>query len=278
MSALAFPRLTPWVGRLIVANAVVLLVLQTVAPALAGWLAFSPSGALAHPWTFVTYMFVHSGLLHLAFNCLFLYFLGTAVEARMGSRAFPLFYLLCGLGGAVFSLALSGLMSVPPFVGASGAVLGVAVAFAMYWPDAEMMVFPIPFPIRARTLVLALVAFDVVMALAPGRDGVAHLAHLGGALVAYAYFRLQGLPRSVELPAPPRPVESAMAIRRAHRAKEPPAPRPRPTRVERDPDPASAEMDRVLDKISAQGIHSLTPEEKRFLAEASEKKRRDSLH
>ena len=119
MSALAFPRLTPWVGRLIVANAVVLLVLQTVAPALAGWLAFEPSGALTRPWTFVTYMFVHSGLLHLAFNCLFLYFLGTAVEARMGSRAFPLFYLLCGLGGAVFSLALSGLMSVSPFVGAS---------------------------------------------------------------------------------------------------------------------------------------------------------------
>lgn len=277
MSALAFPRMTPWVGRLIVANAVVLLVLETVAPALAGWLAFAPSAALARPWTFVTYMFVHDGLLHLVFNSLFLYFLGTAVEARMGSRPFPLFYLLCGLGGAAFSLLLSGVMAVPPFVGASGAVLGVAVAFAMYWPDAEMMVFPIPFPIRARTLVLALVAFDVVMALAPGRDGVAHLAHLGGALVAYAYLRLQGLPRAAVAPVPSRPVESAMAVRRALRAKEPP-PRPRPARPERNADPAAAEMDRVLDKISAQGIHSLTSEEKRFLAEMSEKKRRDTLH
>ena len=278
MSALAFPRLTPWVGRLIVANAVVLLVLQTVAPALAGWLAFTPSEALERPWTFVSYMFVHDGLLHLGFNALFLYFLGTAVEARMGGRAFPLFYLVAGLGGAVFSLALSGLMAVPPFVGASGAVLGVAVAFAMYWPDAELTIFPLPFPVRARTLVLALVAFDVVMALAPGRDGVAHLAHLGGALVAYAYFRLQGLPVAVERPALPRPVESAMAAQRSHRAKEAPAPRPRPSRPERGADPATAEVDRVLDKISAQGLHSLTPEERRFLAEASEKKRRDTLH
>ncbi len=278
MSALAFPRITPWVGRLIVANAVVLLVLETVAPALAGWLAFSPSGALARPWTFVTYMFVHTGLLHLAFNSLFLYFLGTAVEARMGGRAFPLLYLVSGLGGAVFSLGLSGLMAVPPFVGASGAVLGVAVAFAMYWPDAELMIFPIPFPIRARTLVLALVAFDVVMAVAPGQDGVAHLAHLGGALVAYAYFRLQGLPRPEPTAAAALPVESAMAARRAHRAREAPAPRPRPAPREREADPASTEIDRVLDKISAQGIHSLTPEEKRFLAEASEKKRRDALH
>ena len=278
MSALAFPRLTPWVGRLIVANAVVLLVLQTVAPALAGWLAFSPSAAVARPWTFVTYMFVHDGLLHLAFNSLFLYFLGTAVEARMGGRAFPLFYLICGLGGAVFSLALSGLLPVAPFVGASGAVLGVAVAFAMYWPDAELMVFPIPFPLRARTLVLALIAFDVAMAIAPGRDGVAHLAHLGGALVAYAYFRLQGLPRAAEVPSAPRSLESALAARRSARAEAPPAPAPRPRAAPPEPDPAVAEMDRVLDKISAEGIHSLTPGEKRFLAEMSERKRRDSLH
>ena len=89
MSALAFPRLTPWVGRLIVANAVVLLVLQTVAPALTGWLAFSPSGALLRPWTFVSYMFVHSGLFHLAFNCLFLYFLGIGLCKYLPSRRSP---------------------------------------------------------------------------------------------------------------------------------------------------------------------------------------------
>src|SRR5512145_2349836 len=277
MSALAFPRLTPWVGRLLVANAVVLLILWTVAPGLFGWLAFSPATAVSRPWTFVTYMFVHSGLLHLAFNSLVLYFFGTAVEERMGSRTFPLFYLLAGVGGAVFSLALSGLFAVPPFVGASGAVLGVSVAFAMYWPDAEVRVFPIPFPIRARTLVLALIAFDAAMALAPRSDGVAHLAHLGGALVGYVFLRLQGLPRGPDVRPAPRPVESgAFAARKAARAAAPRASRQAARKP--DPDPLAAEMDRLLDKISAQGIHSLTAEERRFLAEMSERKRRESLH
>lgn len=272
MSAFAFPRLTPWVGRLLVANAVVLLVLQTVAPALLGGLSFDPARALERPWTFVTYMFVHAGLLHLAFNSLVLFFLGTAVEQRMGSRSFPLFYLVCGLGGAVFSLALASLLDVRPFVGASGAVLGVAVAFAMYWPDAELMVFPFPFPIRARILVLALIAFDVVGALLPG-DGIAHLAHLGGALVGYLYFRFQGLPRPAAAVAVPRPIEPVVA-RRAARAVEPPPPRPRRA-APRDDDPTGAEIDRVLDKISAQGIDSLTPDERRFLSDVSARKRRD---
>ena len=139
-------RITPWVLRLIIANAVVLLLMRTVftSAALAEALAFSPGGALHRPWTFLSYMFVHAGLLHLLGNMLMLYVFGTAVEGRMGSRAFVLYYLLCGVGAAVFALGLSGVMAVSPFIGASGAVLGVALAFAMYWPDAELVVFPIP--------------------------------------------------------------------------------------------------------------------------------------
>ena len=123
----SFPRVTPWVGRLIAANAVVMLLLMTV---LHGGLGSGrrssslPTTALQHPWTFLTYMFVHGGVLHLAVNMLALYVFGTAVESRMGSRSFLLYYLYCGVGAAVFSLALAGLMQVDPFVGASGAVLG----------------------------------------------------------------------------------------------------------------------------------------------------------
>ena len=141
-------RITPWVVRLIAANAVVLLLMRTIfiSPELASALAFSPADALRAPWTFFTYMFVHAGLLHLLGNMFMLFVFGTAVESRMGSRAFILYYLLCGVGGAVFSLALSSIMTVGPIVGASGAVLGVALAFAMYWPDAELIVFPLPGP------------------------------------------------------------------------------------------------------------------------------------
>src|ERR671916_2651986 len=151
-------RFTPWVTRLIIANAVVLLLLRTIftSPVLTESLAFSPAHALGRPWTFLTYMFVHAGLLHLLFNMLMLFVFGAPVEARMGSRAFILYYVYCGVGAAVFCLALSGFMSVGPFVGASGALLGVALAFAMFWPDAELIVFPFPMPIRARTLVMIL--------------------------------------------------------------------------------------------------------------------------
>ena len=153
MSLLPYPRVTPWVGRLIAANAVVLLLMQTLftSPALQAALAFDPLRITARPWTFVTYFFVHGGLLHLLFNSLGLFVFGTAVETRMGSRAFLTYYMYCGVGAAIFCWLLAFVTGVSPFVGASGAVLGLAVAFAIYWPDARIMVFPIPGPIRARS-------------------------------------------------------------------------------------------------------------------------------
>ena len=128
MSLSPSSRLTPWVGRLIIANAVVLLLLMTVftSPALLEQLQFAPAGALRRPWTFITYMFVHANLLHLLGNMLMLFVFGAPVESRIGSRKFILYYLYCGIGAAVFSMGLSGFMPVGPFIGASGAVLGVA--------------------------------------------------------------------------------------------------------------------------------------------------------
>jgi membrane associated rhomboid family serine protease len=151
MSLSPSSRLTPWVGRLIIANAVVLLLLMTVftSPVLLEDIQFTPSGALTRPWTFLTYMFVHAGLLHLLGNMLMLFVFGAPVEGRMGSRKFILYYLYCGIGAAVFSVGLSSFMSVGPFIGASGAVLGVAIAFALFWPDAELVIFPVPIPVKA---------------------------------------------------------------------------------------------------------------------------------
>jgi membrane associated rhomboid family serine protease len=270
-------RITPWVGRLIVANSVVLLLLMTLFTSREVFqaLQFSPSAALSHPWTFVSYMFVHGGLLHLFGNMLALYVFGTAVESRMGSRNFLLYYLFCGIGAAVFSLLLAGIMAVGPFVGASGAVLGVAVAFAMFWPDAELIVFPIPVPIKARTLVIGLVALDVIGSrLWPG-DGIAHMAHVGGALFGYLFFRVQSLSRRA--PAQPtRAVERVVMVQSgsAESDRRTPVTPMRPRRSV-DSDPVAAEVDRVLDKISEKGISSLTPAERRFLDEVARKKKHD---
>jgi membrane associated rhomboid family serine protease len=270
-------RLTPWVGRLIIANAVVLLLLMTVftSPALQEALRFAPGEALRRPWTFVTYMFVHAGLLHLVFNMFMLYVFGAPVEHRLGGRTFIVYYLYCGIGAAVFSLALSGIMHVPPFVGASGAVLGLGVAFAMLWPDAEMFVIPFPMPIRARTLILGLIGLDIIMSQLAPRDGVAHLAHVGGAAFGYLFFRMQALSRRSPHP-PPRAVERVVMVQSGAAEPERRTP-PAPIRPRRRPeaDPVAAEVDRVLDKISEQGIASLTAAERRFLDEVARQKKQE---
>lgn len=275
MSIYGLPRPTPWVWRLIVANAVVLLLLTALLPALRPALVFIPDlpSAIHHPWTFASYMFVHVGLMHLAFNMLILYSLGTRVEERMGSRSFILFYLYCGLGGALFSLGLAALQP-GAVAGASAAVLGVAVAYAMFWPDAELMVFPLPWPIRARTLVIALLVFDLALGLLAPGDGVAHIAHLGGAAFGFLFFRFQRLAGPPSMTRP-RVVERAVMVqsisREAERA-DTPAPSPR-RRADAEPDAVAVETDRLLDKISGQGIASLTPTERKFLDEVSRKKR-----
>src|SRR5213595_1412402 len=129
--------MTPWVRRLFVANLVVFLFQMTifVDPRLLATFGFVPLRALAQPWTFVTYMFLHGGPLHLAFNLLALFVFGPDVEERMGGGPFLAYYLLCGLGGAALSLVLGWSFGrLNPVVGASAAVYGVLLAFAWAAP------------------------------------------------------------------------------------------------------------------------------------------------
>lgn len=273
-------RMTPSVGRLIGANAIVLLLLQTVFinPRIVDALAFDPARGLSAPWTFVTYLFVHGGLLHLATNMLMLWVFGVPVEQRLGSRAFLLYYLYCGVGAAIFSLGLSAVIPVAPFIGASGAVLGVALAFARFWPDAEMLVFPLPIPIRAKTLVTLIVAIDMLSAFW-FRDGIAHLAHVGGVIFGYLYFRLETYAHRPPA-SRPRRVERPVMVPTLPRETEHRPTAPTATASEDAGRAASSiaeEMDRVLDKISAHGMASLTTEERRFLDEMSRRKR-ENLH
>ena len=194
----------------------------------------------------------------------------------MGGRAFLLYYLYCGIGAAVLSLVLSGIMPTAPIVGASGAVLGVGVAFALLWPDAELLVFPLPMPVKARTFILVLIGLDIIFSQLTPDDGVAHLAHVGGAGFGYLFFRLQALSRRHPHP-PPRAVERVVMVQSG--AAEPDQHRtpPAPIRPRRraDADPVAAEVDRVLDKISEQGMNSLTAAERRFLDEVSRQKKQE---
>ena len=276
--SVALPRMTPWVARLLMVNAVVALLLATVLTSsrVVDALQFDPSfhQTINRPWTFLTYMFVHGGVLHLLGNMLGLYFFGTAVEERVGSRSFLLYYLYCGVGAAIFALGLSGLFRVDPFIGSSGAVLGVALAFAMFWPDAEIMVFPFPVPIRARTLVIVIAGISVFFGLIfmnSPTGKVAHFAHLGGMLAGYIFYRIQAISQRAPLP-PQRQVERVVMVQSPSREPERHSAEQARASTRPTTDPLTVELDRVLDKINEKGIASLTPDERKFLDEVARKK------
>ena len=138
--------MSPWVLRLIIANVAVFL-LQHVLPGLTLGLAFVPMLTLERPWTPLTYMFVHdtSGISHILFNMFALYVFGPRVEERMGGGRFIALYFISGLTGAALSFFFS---PYSPIVGASGAIFGVELAFARYWPRDRIMIWGI-LPVQA---------------------------------------------------------------------------------------------------------------------------------
>src|SRR5258708_10764244 len=148
--------MTPWVRRLMVACLFVFLLQSTLftSPAFVRQFGFNPLNALARPWTVLTYMFLHGGVLHLAFNMLALYVFGPPVEERMGGRDFLVYYLLCGFGGAMFSF---GLLQLPqpmgPVIGASRAIYGVGLALPLFLAHEPILLVPLPQPIAAEWLV-----------------------------------------------------------------------------------------------------------------------------
>ena len=266
--------MTPWVRRLLVANLLVYLCQQTVLvdPRFQAVFGFDPLYAGTRPWTFVTYAFLHGGLLHLAFNLLALFMFGPPVEERMGGRHFLTYYGLCALGGAAFSFLLMQIRPVDhPIVGASAAIYGVMLAFAWAWPDQPIYVFPFPTPIPAKWLVTFAVGISFVLALLRMSEGVAHLAHLGGFATGFIYLKVGDWRLAQDERQVRRATQPSVVVQSARVAGGANAARKRRPPVERDT--AAAEIDRVLDKISARGIDSLTPAERKFLSEMSRKMR-----
>lgn len=138
------------------------------------------------PFQFFTTMFTHGGLGHLFFNMFTLWMFGRMLETVWGSKKFLTFYLICGVVASIVHIVVQ-YIAMRYFnqpgsfvVGASGAIMGVMAAYAYLFPNSEVMSFPIMIPIKAKWLVLILVAFDLFGGFG-GRGGIAHFAHLGGA-------------------------------------------------------------------------------------------------
>jgi membrane associated rhomboid family serine protease len=178
---------------LIAAN-LLLFILSWLSPRAGIVLALIPSAVLRAGtwWQPVTYMFVHSGFQHIFFNMLALFLFGIQLERRLGSTEFLLYYMFCGIGAGlatVFINFAAGMGGVP-VVGASGAIFGLLLAFASFFPDARIFVFGF-FPIRAPTAVALYAAIEIVMQFwnvrSGSRSGVAHLTHLAGLAFGTVY-------------------------------------------------------------------------------------------
>jgi membrane associated rhomboid family serine protease len=153
---------------------------------------FHYSSEYFRPWQLLTHMFMHGNLTHILFNMFGVWMFGSRLEQVWGPKRYINFYLLTGLGAALLHLLVltfeinAGLASPDmPTVGASGALFGILVGFAMYWPNTELFIMFIPIPIKAKWLVIGYAAFELFMGLSGFQSGIAHFAHLGGALVGF---------------------------------------------------------------------------------------------
>jgi membrane associated rhomboid family serine protease len=292
-----FSRSTPAVYWLIGLCVAVFFVQETVVNAelVQRALAYTPGDIAKHSlWTVITYMFVHASLMHLALNMITLWIFGPRVERAWGSSTFTWFYLWCGLGGWAAHWLSSSRGSV--LVGASAAILGVAVAYASRWPDEEVLVFGVV-PMKVKYFVGFMVALSFVMVLVSHDNaggGTAYAAHLGGIVAAWMYLHTPSArslatfsgriapapdygddpPRAVpKTSARPRErdVDDIVAQSKAAVARvRPTAPASAPVA---SPVVTASAVDAVLDKIAAEGLSSLTMAERLVLEEMSRKLR-----
>ena len=265
-------HLTPWVKRLLIINGAVFVLGMIVGPELLwNWFGFSSRDIIAKPWAIGTYMFVHGGFWHLFWNMVGLFFFGPPLEEKWGSQEFLRYYLVCGIGGVVLGFFFPSAL----VVGASAAIYGVMLAFAMNWPNAPIYVWGI-LPVKAKWLVgaFAVLAFsNAVFSPGGAGGGVAHFAHAGGLIAGFLYLRsdFRGS-RSKRPSGTGRPRRLAIVPRDTAAVGESHA-KAQARREERDDRELLDAVDRVLDKISAQGIESLTEEERKLLDEVSRRHR-----
>lgn len=298
-------RLTPAVQVLIAINAAIMFLQWTIVSSsdVFAVLGFQDGSLERTLWSAVTYSFAHYGFWHLAVNMYALFAFGPRLESAMGTRTFTLYYLWCAVGGAIAYMVFvrAGIL-----VGASAAVLGVMFGFAQQWPDEEVILLGV-LPVRAWTVVLLFAVANLALGMAgagdvPGGERVVYLAHLGGLAFGWLYFRTppassierlrQRISPAPDYPdeVPPRAVPKTLprqrggtqqqrdevdeVVAKSHAiAAQQPVPRPMPASPRPAGEVKTTDLDRVLDKISAAGLESLSPADRAVLDEMARRLR-----
>lgn len=230
---------------------------------LESWGHFSTAKAFLglEVWRFVSFQFLHANLIHLVFNMLGLFFVGGLVEQYLGSKRYAAFYLTCGVFGALLYLLLNllgnlmpgarvpGLLfddTYTPLVGASAGIFGVLMAAAFIAPGATVMIFGI-IPMKMRTAVYGFALIALINLLTGGSNQGGDAAHIGGAIAGYFFIRRTHLLRDFF-----DVLGDSRATKAAKRAAD------------------RGEIDRILAKVSSEGLQSLSEREKQTLSRASQ--------
>jgi membrane associated rhomboid family serine protease len=253
--------LTPWVSRIIFANVGIFLA-QMFLPGARDLIEYAgvlvPSLLPYRPWSIVTYMFLHAGFGHLFWNMLSLYFFGPRLEAELSGGKFLGLYLVSGIAGGLLSWVFTPNAAI---VGASGAIFGVMLGYARFWPRDQMLLMFVPMPVWVAVLVMTVL--NLFGGFGGGGGNTAHFAHLGGFVGAFGYLLL------VERSSRQRKFEAKVV-------KGPKVSRgdlDRWAKIRRDElhEVNREELDRIMRKIEEQGTGSVTPQERSFLDNFSDR-------
>ncbi len=221
-------------------------------------------------WRMVTCMFLHGDFWHLFFNMWMLFMFGRLLEARIGKSNFLILYFISGIVGSVLYVLVNWSSPIG-CIGASGAVVGLSIGTAMFYPNMQIMLLFPPVPMKMKTFAVVFVLLEVFLEYTKVDQGsffgnIAHVAHLGGAVGGYLYLKIffsreivwdflpkfRGAPRKASKPPSGWNVISGNSETVSQR-----------------------ELDRLLDKISSSGINSLTPEEEDTLMRARDQMKRE---
>lgn len=199
-----FAIFPPAIKNLILINIVVFVAQNT--PGIGSYIneyaSLYPFGSrFFYPWQFVTYMFLHGGLMHIAFNMFALWMFGQAIENLWGTKRFIIYYFITGIGAGLCFVLInntpymlpSGQLYYVPTIGASGAVYGILLAFGMMFPNRQIMLLIPPIPMKAKYFVAIFGGFELFMGISGFEAGVAHFAHVGGIVFGFILIRFWGL-------------------------------------------------------------------------------------
>lgn len=260
-------------------------------------LSFSAGDYQFYPWQLISYQFMHADFWHLFMNMFALWMFGSELESKWGPKRFFLYYILAGIGAAIIHMTIMPFLGgrVLPAIGASGAVYGLLLAFGMTYPNRPIFMFPLFIPIPAKYFVMIFAGIELINGVS-GASGVAHFAHLGGALTGFIllkYGRQVGFEKLVGWISGGQVYDNSYGTETSgdysNTYSKPKAPVFQMSwkTVKEVPAPAISiesnqkkyiidgeeitqmKIDTILDKISASGYQNLTEREKHILTQLS---------